>query len=157
MLRLEKQKSLFKCVRCGECCRNLFGKRFGAAILPQEKTQLEKQAKKIGVSVNFYPLTKNWSSEVTLWQFTDNKCPFLHANECRIYNDRPLLCRAYPLMPYGVGACSSIEQQSRLFHVYFTFQQVAAGNLYLQKVGDEFKKAVWLFDAQTCKWRLNRR
>jgi Fe-S-cluster containining protein len=155
-LDIPKMQTLFKCRTCGECCRQLFGKRFGAAIAGWEKARLEQLAKRLGVTVDFFPLTKSLTGQVTTWQFSDAKCPFLNVHSgCMIYKDRPLLCRAYPLMPYGVGYCVGLEAQSRRFVVKYTPEQVAAGQAYMLQVASLIKSAVWLYNVNKRRWELN--
>lgn len=147
---------IFKCHACGECCRQLFGKRYGAAIAGWEKTRLEQLAKRLGVTVNFMPLTKSLTGQVTTWQFTDAKCPFIdNQQHCNIYRERPLLCKAYPLMPYGVGYCHTIDQQSKHCRVQYTPEQVAAGNEYLTRVVQFIKTAVFIYNVNKNRWELN--
>jgi len=154
----------YRCVGCGGCCQRLFGKRFGAAVTSEEKMRLEILASRRAVQVHFYPLTKDFAGNVTTWQFSDDKCPFYDAGasraggqHCTIYRWRPLLCRAYPLMPYGVADCSSLERSTRLFHVFYTPDQIQAGTLYMKQVASRIKSAAYIYDINANKWRVNKR
>jgi len=116
----------FKCIdECSQCCiereyypSKEFGK-IGVLILPEEKEKIEKISKlnqthikilpRIGVSAE-----KNASStKILAYQMmgiekNGNTCPFLDTTSgnksphsgfpCKIYEDRPLACRAYPLI-----------------------------------------------------------
>ena len=156
MTWLNTNSVIFRCRECGECCKVLFGKRFGAAILPEEKVRLETIAKRIGVTVDFYPLTKDLGGNVTTYQFTDKRCPFLNVHDkCMIYNWRPLLCKAYPCMPYGVGFCHSIERQYARINVRFTPEQAKLGNEYLLTVGAAIKQAMFLYNVNKHRWEYN--
>ena len=116
----------FKCVEeCSQCCvereyypRKEFGK-IGVIILPEEKERLEKTSKinqvnikiipRIGVSEeeNVTP-TKILAYQMMGIEKNGNTCPFLDTTSgsksphrgfpCKIYEDRPLACRAYPLI-----------------------------------------------------------
>lgn len=116
----------FRCVKdCSQCCieREYFpSKRFGKVgvlVLPDEKTKIEELAKEHHVNVNIIPrigisyqdLTK--PEEVIAYQMmgkekNGNMCPFLDTESqkrsphggfvCKIYNNRPLACKAYPLI-----------------------------------------------------------
>jgi Fe-S-cluster containining protein len=153
-----KVQALYRCEGCGECCRQLFGKKFGAAIANWEKVRLELLAGRLGVSVNFYPLSKNLMGQITTWQFSDNKCPFLNKfNRCMVYYERPLLCRAFPLMPFGVGDCNALGKQSRVFAVKYHPGHVSCGREYLLRISSLLKSAVWLYSIDRGKWELNRR
>jgi len=148
---------MHKCQRCGECCRTLFGKKFGAAITTREKIRLEYLAKQYGVTVNFMPLTKNMVGEITTWQFSDRKCPFqTGSNECRIYGSRPLLCKAYPCMPYGVGFCHMIYNTYGRSPVVFSPEQASSGLLYIEQVASLIKSATWIYNMDKDRWEVNR-
>ncbi|MEW6589083.1 MAG: YkgJ family cysteine cluster protein [Thermoproteota archaeon] len=116
----------FRCVKdCSQCCieREYFpSKRFGKVgvlVLPDEKTKIEELAKEHHVNVNIIPrigisyqdLTK--PEKVIAYQMmgrekNGNTCPFLDTESqkrsphggfvCKIYNNRPLACKAYPLL-----------------------------------------------------------
>jgi Fe-S-cluster containining protein len=149
--------AVFRCEGCGECCKELFGKKFGAALLPAEKVYLEKLAWSRGVSVNFLPLTKNLLGQVTTFQWTDKKCPFLDASsKCMIYNSRPSLCRAFPCMPYGVGYCHKIARDQLHRTPRFSPDQVAAGRFYMLQVAELIKSAVFVYSVDKGRWELNK-
>lgn len=151
-----KIQTTYCCTKCGECCRRLFGKRYGAAITNLEKARLEQLSKRFGVSADFYPLTKSFTGQVTTWQFADAKCPFLNLyGSCIIYGARPLLCRAFPLMPYGVGECRALERQSHCFEVKYTPAQVFAGQAYMTQVASLIKSAAWIYSINKNRWELN--
>lgn len=115
----------FSCIEgCSKCCIEReyypsvkFGK-VGVLILPDEKQKIESFAKKHSVSVVILPRIgiseKNTKpDEILAYQLmgsesNGNTCPFLDTEsdsrsphggyKCKIYQDRPLACRAYPLM-----------------------------------------------------------
>ena len=116
----------FSCVQeCSQCCiereyypSKKFGKE-GVLILPEEKDNIENLAKKEGVSVSIIPrigISKENSSEpqkILAFQMmgkeeNGNTCPFLDTESgkksphggfpCKIYENRPLACRAYPVI-----------------------------------------------------------
>jgi len=153
---LLKLKRCWSCERCGECCRNVFGKRFGAGVTSQEKQRLEVLARKRGVNVHFAPLARNIAGLITLFQFADQVCPFLDKarNSCKIYEYRPLLCWAYPLMPYGVGECSGFRHLKDHFTVVYPELQVAMGQEYIQKVAPLFTGAFSFYSMNTGQWSL---
>lgn len=116
----------FRCIdECSQCCiereyypSKKFGK-IGVLILPEEKERIEKLAIKnkleikilprIGVSenVNTFP-TKILAYQLMGSDKNGNTCPFLDTKSgdksphggfpCKIYNERPLACTAYPLI-----------------------------------------------------------
>ena len=116
----------FSCVEgCSQCCIEReyyptikFGK-IGILILPDEKKKIESLAKKYSLKVTILPrigLSYQKTGEpdqVLAYQLmgkesNGNTCPFLdtESNErsahggykCKIYQDRPTACKAYPLI-----------------------------------------------------------
>ena len=116
----------FSCVKdCSKCCMEReyyptkkFGK-VGVLILPEEKKQIEILAEKHGLTIIILPrigISKEDSDKpdkVLAYQLmgkdlNGNICPFLEteSNErsphggykCKIYENRPLACRAYPVI-----------------------------------------------------------
>ena len=118
----------FRCIdECSQCCvereyypTKEFGK-IGVLILPEEKTRIENIAKenkieikilpRIGVSENKDSMpTKILAYQLMGIEKNGNTCPFLDTKSenksphggfpCKIYNDRPLACRTYPLIEF---------------------------------------------------------
>lgn len=115
----------FNCVKdCSQCCiereyypSKKFGK-IGVLILPDEKQRIESLAKEHEINVQILPRIgiSNQSSgpeKIIAYQMmgkeqNGNTCPFLDTESksrsphggfvCRIYEHRPLACRAYPLI-----------------------------------------------------------
>ncbi len=115
----------FSCVKdCSQCCvereyypSKKFGK-IGVLILPDEKQRIESLAKEHGINVQILPrigLSSQSSGpeKIIAYQMmgkeqNGNTCPFLDTESksrsphggfvCRIYEQRPLACRAYPLI-----------------------------------------------------------
>lgn len=116
----------FKCIQgCSDCCINReyypserFGK-IGVLLLPSEVQSIEEQARKRGVKVRILPriaLGKNSPEKIIAYQMMGKNddgdlCPFLDLESgkvsphggfmCGIYENRPLACRAYPLVDSG--------------------------------------------------------
>ena len=115
----------FECVEeCSQCCIEReyypsvkFGK-IGVLILPEEKEEIEKLAKeknldvtilpRIGTSDNSDEPTKILAYQMMGRDSDGNTCPFLDTKSdarsphggftCMIYDQRPLACRAYPVI-----------------------------------------------------------
>lgn len=117
----------FKCVEgCSDCCHYReyypsveYGK-IGVLILPAEKSAIESLAKKLGIKVKIIPRLGVGKSrefegprKIIAYQMMGknldgNLCPFLDidsseksphgAFKCKIYENRPLACRAYPVL-----------------------------------------------------------
>ena len=116
----------FNCIQdCSQCCieREYYpSKRFGkigVLILPEEKKRIEELAKTKGLQVSILPrigISDDKSTEpekILAYQMmgkeeNGNTCPFLDTDSgkksphggfpCKIYEDRPLACRAYPVI-----------------------------------------------------------
>ena len=116
-------KKKFRCVQgCSDCCiyRDFYPTveygKIGVLVLPEEKAAVEHLAKKMGVRVRIIPrlaVGKCSPEKVIAYQMMGKNedgdlCPFLdiESNErsghggfkCKIYSDRPLACRAYPVV-----------------------------------------------------------
>lgn len=113
----------FKCVdECSQCCiereyypTKKFGK-IGVLVLPEEKQRIESLAKDLGIHIDIIPrigLSNGGKcpEKIIAYQMmgkdqNGNTCPFLDKNAksphggfaCKIYNQRPLACKAYPLI-----------------------------------------------------------
>ena len=116
----------FRCIdECSQCCiereyypSKKFGK-IGVLILPEEKERIEKLALENKLKINILPrigVSKNASippTKILAYQLmgieeNGNTCPFLDVHSekrsphgglvCKIYNQRPLACTAYPLI-----------------------------------------------------------
>lgn len=152
-----RQIALWRCLRCGECCRHIVGQRFGLALLPQEAERLRALASRRSLTLDLKPLTWN-GYRVTLYQFAQKACPFLtRNNRCSIYRLRPLACRIYPLHPYGISDCTYIDRmQRRGFQIAFPLQLRSTANLYLREVTPLIKGAVLRYNLNR-GWEPNTR
>lgn len=116
----------FSCIEdCSKCCIEReyyptikFGK-VGVLIMPEEKERIESLAEKNNIKVTILPrigASKTHSVKpdtILAYQMMGkdpdgNTCPFLQTQSdkrsphggflCKIYNERPLACRAYPVI-----------------------------------------------------------
>jgi Fe-S-cluster containining protein len=95
----------FECKQCGRCCKVFADKGVNIQGLPLyewEKEQLEKIATERGITLKFEPVDLIYDKKSNLYicaQFTlkQEPCPFLIENKCSIYENRPLVCKMYPL------------------------------------------------------------
>ncbi len=116
----------FKCVKdCSKCCIEReyypsieYGK-IGVLILPEEVKKIELCAKNQNLKVNILPRigvsnekfekpTKIIAYQLMGRESNGNTCPFLDTESaersphggynCKIYEDRPLACKAYPII-----------------------------------------------------------
>jgi Fe-S-cluster containining protein len=116
-------KKKFRCVKgCSDCCiyRDYYPSieygKIGVLLLPQEKVVIERLAKEMNVKVRIIPrlaIGKDYPEKIIAYQMMGRSgdgsiCTFLdiESNErsphggfkCKIYSDRPLACRAYPVI-----------------------------------------------------------
>ena len=116
-------KKKFECVQgCSDCCiyRDYYPSieygKIGVLVLPEEKAAIERLAKKMHVRVRIIPrlaVGRVSPEKIIAYQMMGknddgNLCPFLdtESNErsghggfkCKIYSERPLACRAYPVI-----------------------------------------------------------
>lgn len=116
----------FECVRdCSKCCIEReyyptikFGK-IGVLILPEEKEKIELYAKNHNLKITILPRigisneksdgpTKIIAYQLMGKESNGNTCPFLDTEniersphggyKCKIYQERPLACKAYPVI-----------------------------------------------------------
>jgi Fe-S-cluster containining protein len=87
----------FECIRCGKCCDHLLsfkdGFNFGLYLSPKESELFPKEI--------VLPLFR-YESEIIAYQVGVDSCPHLSCqNElcfCKIYDQRPLTCRVFPMV-----------------------------------------------------------
>ena len=123
---MTKKSMEFRCIdECSQCCiereyypSKKFGK-IGVLILPEEKERIENLAIKNNLEIKILPrigMSENkntFPTKILAYQLmgaekNGNTCPFLdiHSGDksphggfpCKIYNERPLACTAYPLI-----------------------------------------------------------
>lgn len=92
----------FECLKCGTCCRNLLvvsGRfTFGLALHPDETALFPSDVvfPYAGIGKMGHP------KRIVEFQLGVNTCPHLERNTCRIYFNRPLACRSYPTIIFGI-------------------------------------------------------
>jgi uncharacterized protein len=119
----------FSCMQgCSDCCiyREYYPSaeygKIGVLLLPEEKAAIEKLAEKMKIKVKIIPrlaVGKEFPEKVIAYQMMGRNadgdlCPFLGTESdersphgsfsCRIYAERPLACRAYPVIDAGRAA-----------------------------------------------------
>ncbi|MCD6324320.1 MAG: YkgJ family cysteine cluster protein [Desulfurococcales archaeon] len=85
----------FQCFRCLHCC--FFSSEDECpVVLPREKRRLEELAEAEGVELTF---RKVGNEGLYRWVIK-GYCPFydVRSRGCRIYEERPLACRMFPLL-----------------------------------------------------------
>ncbi|MCX6815629.1 MAG: YkgJ family cysteine cluster protein [Candidatus Aenigmarchaeota archaeon] len=117
----------FECKGYGDCCRGLKQKfsneriekisqmralvlvpdpkDVGLPVFDWEAEKIRSCADEAGKYVDLSPLwiTVSHKKEAVVisWNLNHDVCPFLHGNRCGIYNDRPTICRCFPVASSG--------------------------------------------------------
>jgi uncharacterized protein len=116
-------KKKFSCVQgCSDCCifREYYPSveygKIGVLVLPEEKAAIERLAKNLGTKIRIIPrlaVGKKSPERIIAYQMMGKNedgdlCPFLEVEskersphggfKCKIYSDRPLACKAYPVI-----------------------------------------------------------
>jgi Fe-S-cluster containining protein len=103
---------MFPCTGCGACCR-----RIGKLINSVKDKQFEKFS--IGELLQQFPHQYN----------KDGVCEMLHNDGCKVYEDRPLICRVDDLMiamgqdkhewyKDNINACNEIMEEDGIDKSY---------------------------------------
>jgi len=164
----------FQCARCGLCCakpiieeveaKDIFKK---IPIYPEEAEMLEELAAMNNIPLRMIedfdaciPDTLNKKIMVTRYTImldeeNNNRCPFSADNGCSIYDNRPLVCRAYPISMRELDAfqreifidddCAAIKEfrkENKDYFANFTMDDIKA---YFPI---EYRIAVRLFDKE---------
>jgi len=97
----------FRCLRCGDCCAAKYsGNNIGhIPIYLDEIQNLIEKSKKFEKNIKIEPgfvYADNLNKQLIIATFEmsiKGKCEF-YDDGCIIYNDRPITCKAYPIMTF---------------------------------------------------------
>ena len=97
----------FKCLKCGECCKNLHIKTklggakwvtLGLFILPHERKLFPANIVMPMYGAGIKGKSRPRPDIIFAYQISQNICPHLTSkNLCGIYKRRPIACRSFPL------------------------------------------------------------
>lgn len=97
---MSKMGEINACNKCGKCCKN-FGP-VGLMILPWELKNFQEKADAINKSLKLGSMALSEEVHkknlVVSYYIKNEPCIFYQEGICSIYDDRPLVCRSYPLM-----------------------------------------------------------
>lgn len=123
--------SIFRCHRCGNCCK---------FVPPQLLNDDVKQmSKSLAIS------KKEFCSRYTIMIHNElhlkRPCPFLEeGNHCRIYTNRPQVCREYPLKPeYYVEKGKIVSLTAPLFWTVEAADQCKLAHSILSSIAGTLK------------------
>ena len=112
--RPKDPSTTFSCQRCGKCCSNMDN----LALFEWEKERLQRLSQHHGIDLDIRPGITAKAGKMTIilqWGLKSKTgvCPFLKTNEdgsrgCAIYDDRPMVCRAFPLSRSGLNGIDEL-------------------------------------------------
>lgn len=156
----------FQCTRCGKCCKEhrnpMLGQTHGLMLLPGEIHLFPKE--RIKPMFRYHPNSSPELAEVIwMYQLDSDSCPQYdeEGRSCRIYEKRPLICRAFPFEWMGNSlitheSCPEIERlkglnaRLRVPHMYVD----AAVKLQQNQHRHMMKEPnVERYDLKTQSWR----
>jgi Fe-S-cluster containining protein len=85
----------FECTRCGLCCGDT-PNRTRHILLTQKDAEHVANATRREIGSFCTPTPENAPYIYEMNKNPEGKCVFLQANQCTIYEARPLICRFYP-------------------------------------------------------------
>ena len=95
-------EAVFNCRKCGTCCRNLLeyinGVKAGLLLTVKEidlfPSEMISPKMAIGIA---------GPEQMICYQLSVDNCPYINEkSECRTYDKRPLMCRAFPYVLEGM-------------------------------------------------------
>ncbi len=85
----------FPCKRCGKCCTMLEKKNWtGISLFPWEKQLFPKEDTEPSLGLGEDP--EHPKFKIVLYTYDKPGCLHIEKNQCKIYTQRPLVCRSYP-------------------------------------------------------------
>ena len=152
----------FICLRCGTCCRNLLDKTNGVTqglFLTEKETALfppEIIAPRIGIGLDE-------PTVILAYQVNTDICPHLgDSSKCKIYEKRPLMCKAFPYSKGNISAkCMffSPKKREQFYNNIFPMVEMRKADQELNEhclniLRGHFKAGIkeWVYDLAAKKW-----
>lgn len=167
MTGMEIKDVVFECLRCGRCCTDLLAEDMGVlrglTLLPDERKHFPEPVVRPAVGLGRRPHERGF--RVIAYQLTENTCPHLGGNACKIYADRPASCRQYPfslgrgsdgaeLMGLDLNCPSLLAVLAENSRPRFAFEARPYAK-WLRDLGLEAESRpdrAWFFDLRGEKW-----
>jgi uncharacterized protein len=175
--RGKQMKKKFSCLQgCSDCCifREYYPSveygKIGVLLLPEEKASVERLAKNLGTKVRIIPrlaVGKNSPERIIAYQMMGKNedgdlCPFLEVEskersphggfKCKIYSDRPLACRAYPVIDV-LGNTARFDPHCQFCKKFSTSKASSEGLQREIEALAKIRASVTVDDDDTSIWR----
>ena len=156
---------IFQCLQCGTCCRNLLRETntglHGLNLFPSERDLFPQE-----VVAPYMGIGRTSPVAIILLQLTDNVCVHLSQdNRCKIHDNRPLACQAFPIVsvrdkPWITTECSSINATGEITMI---MREERRASDYIcryirRRIREEARLYgttdlhLWEYDLNTSKW-----
>jgi len=170
-------KKKFSCLQgCSDCCifREYYPSveygKIGVLLLPEEKASVERLAKNLGTKVRIIPrlaVGKNSPERIIAYQMMGKNedgdlCPFLEVEskersphggfKCKIYSNRPLACRAYPVIDV-LGNTARFDPHCQFCKKFSTSKASSEGLQREIEALAKIRASVTVDDDDTSIWR----
>jgi Fe-S-cluster containining protein len=133
-------------------------------LFPEEKMLFPKEYTSPCQGVGRTPDDERF--KIVNYQLTLNVCPHLDDNVCRIYEKRPLICRAYPFKGSTIEPdCAFKVELSKRFpnidEFYFASNdEILISDQIARKIRESYKSkqkqaGLWEYDLMKKKWLLS--
>lgn len=152
---------IFECLKCGTCCKNLLEELdgiVGGLLLTADETKhfpYEMISPKMAIGVEK-------PEKVIRYQLNVNDCPHIdEANNCRIYENRPLVCRAFPYDEEGFALKCKVfshVKEGEFYTTEYSAAEIDASSKlsrYFRNQEEKYRKKgskKWEYDLRTKKW-----
>jgi uncharacterized protein len=175
--RGKQMKKKFSCLQgCSDCCifREYYPSveygKIGVLLLPEEKASVERLAKNLRTKVRIIPrlaVGKNSPERIIAYQMMGKNedgdlCPFLEVEskersphggfKCKIYSDRPLACRAYPVIDV-LGNTARFDPHCQFCKKFSTSKASSEGLQREIEALAKIRASVTVDDDDTSIWR----
>ena len=116
-----KLENVFQCRGCGRCCTDLIDQSeeriLGLVLMPDELGLFERDIIRPCMGFDNNPASGFSPAHIVRYQLAVNVCPHHSAgHRCRIYANRPLVCRAFPFtIQYPASKSPCIDRNCTCF------------------------------------------
>ncbi len=154
------EKGIEECTKCGRCCSNLRkgSNKTGLTLFPEEIHLFpeDKIRPYLGKGVDSV-------TEIFTYQHTDNVCVNLVDSQCIVYENRPTMCRSFPVKvgEYGLrfisgcpGVLERIKKGNALNHEMYEVKAAMKMTERLYEFHKTFKENEkrWMYNLETEEW-----